>query len=137
MCKINIFFELLENPAIASVIFSVLMSILYSLMKLYIKRMPDKIDKVKTILEFPINLCCIFSTSLVAVEISKGVNLTTAILQFLIALIVSFFCCIFRNNANAVLLKENFPILTLLGWGFLDWFFTICFGSVIFIIYYL
>lgn len=135
MLEDNIFVQLLKLPEMASVVFSILMSVLYALMKLYIKNKPDVFDKVKAVLEFPINLCCIFTTALVAVEISKGIDLKYATIIFLLSLLISFFCCIFRNNANAVLLYEKIPKLKLICWGFLDWLFSLVFGSIMFFSY--
>ena len=135
MIGINVIIEAIKVPEVASVVFSVLMAILYALMKLYTNKMPDVFDKVKAFLEFPINLCCIFTTSLVAVEISRGINLRYATIIFLLSLLISFVCCIFRNNANAILLNEEIPKLKLIGWGILDWLFSLAFGSIIFFFY--
>lgn len=73
----NVFMKLLQlnQPEIVSILLSLVMCILYTLMKLYVKNSPDKYDIAKAFFEFPINLCCIFTTALVAVEISKGIEL--------------------------------------------------------------
>lgn len=122
----------LYQPEIVSKILSLAMCFLYTLMKLYVKNSPDKYDKAKAFLEFPINLCCIFTTALVAVEISKGIEFKNAIIMFVLATIISFVCCIFRKNANVSLLKES-AWLSLIWWAILDWGLSLSFGSVLII----
>lgn len=122
----------LPQPEIVSMILSLAMCFLYTLMKLYVKNSPDKYDKAKAFLEFPINLCCIFTTALVAVEVSKGIDFKIAIIIFILATIISFVCCIFRKNANISLFKEN-ARLSLICWAILDWGLSLSFGSVLII----
>lgn len=122
----------LYQPEIVSMILSVAMCILYTLMKLYVKNSPDNYDKAKAFFEFPINLCCIFTTALVAVEVSKGIDFKIAIIIFILATIISFVCCIFRKNANISLFKEN-AWLSLICWAILDWGLSLSFGSVLII----
>ena len=122
----------LYQPEIVSMILSLAMCILYTLMKLYVKNSPDNYDKAKAFFEFPINLCCIFTTALVAVEVSKGIDFKIAIIIFILATIISFVCCIFRKNANISLFKEN-ARLSLICWAILDWGLSLSFGSVLMI----
>lgn len=122
----------LYQPEIVSMILSVAMCVLYTLMKLYVKNSPDNYDKAKAFFEFPINLCCIFTTALVAVEVSKGIEFKIAIIIFILATIISFVCCIFRKNANISLFKEN-AWLSLICWATLDWGLSLSFGSVLII----
>lgn len=122
----------LYQPEIVSMILSVAMCILYTLMKLYVKNSPDNYDKAKAFFEFPINLCCIFTTALVAVEVSKGIDFKIAIIIFILPTIISFVCCIFRKNANISLFKEN-ARLSLICWAILDWGLSLSFGSVLII----
>lgn len=122
----------LYQPEIVSMILSVAMCILYTLMKLYVKNSPDNYDKAKAFFEFPINLCCIFTTALVAVEVSKGIDFKIAIIIFILATIISFVCCLFRKNANISLFKEN-ARLSLICWAILDWGLSLSFGSVLMI----
>lgn len=122
----------LYQPEIVSMILSVAMCILYTLMKLYVKNSPDNYDKAKAFFEFPINLCCIFTTALVAVEVSKGIDFKIAIIIFILATIISFVCCIFRKYANISLFKEN-ARLSLICWAILDWGLSLSFGSVLMI----